>query len=142
LCQVVGERFSFWRTGVSGEVRNAGDDAAAPVVHDLLGLVREHFASEFQVALVFVGKSHADFQVFEFLHRDGRHGNFGRSVGVSGDVFGDFSHETILTSRSDKADGRLPSYSPALDANVATTAMFCSRSLGKLCRSSRYSVLL
>lgn len=47
LCQVVGDCVSFGRAGVSGEVRNAGNDATAPMVNDLLSLVREYLAGKF-----------------------------------------------------------------------------------------------
>jgi hypothetical protein len=49
--QVIRQRIPFWTTRVSRQVRNTGDDPAAPVLDDPHGLVFEHFPSETQVAL-------------------------------------------------------------------------------------------
>jgi hypothetical protein len=39
-CQILGDWGPLGRTRVSGEVRNAGDDATAPMIDDLLRLAR------------------------------------------------------------------------------------------------------
>jgi len=90
--QVFGKRVALWRSGMSGEVRNAGDDTAAPVIDYLLGLVCEHLAREPQVVLVLLGKSGADFQFIQIPHRDRRRRHFGRPVRVSRNIIADFFH--------------------------------------------------
>lgn len=49
--QVFGDGVSLGRARMPGEVRNAGDNATAPVVNDLLCLVREHLTGEPRIAL-------------------------------------------------------------------------------------------
>ena len=77
---------------MSGEVRDAGDDATAPMIDDLLRLAREHFARELQIALIFLGESRAGFQLLQVQYRDRRLGNLGRAVRISRNMFGDSLH--------------------------------------------------
>src|SRR5277367_3207734 len=90
--EIVGDGGAFGGAGVFGEVRDAGDDFAAPAVDDLLGLAGEDFAGELQVASVIVGEAGADFELLKFSERDGRAGNVGGAVGVAGDLVGDALH--------------------------------------------------
>jgi len=53
-----------------GEVRNAGDNAVAPVVDDLPGLLRPYFTRKAQVALIFVRKPRTNSQFRQFPHRN------------------------------------------------------------------------
>ena len=78
--EIVRNRLSFRRPRVPGEVWDAGDDAAAPVIDDRLGLIGEHCASQLQVVLVLRLKSAADFQFVELLHGDRRPTDLGLSV--------------------------------------------------------------
>ncbi len=68
--QIFRNRVSFKRPRVPSEVWDAGDDAAAPVIDDFLGLIGEHCASQLQVVLVLPLKSTAYFQFIELLHGD------------------------------------------------------------------------
>ena len=96
---------------MSGGVRDASDDTVAPVVDYLLGSVCEHLTRDPQVALVFLSKSRADFQIIQFPHRDRRPGNFPRSVRVSWNRFGGFYQGMFSIVRL--SAGRLPPDLPA-----------------------------
>jgi hypothetical protein len=57
---------------MSGEVRDAGNDATAPMIDDLLRLTGEHFAGELQIALIFVRESRAGLQLLQVQCRERR----------------------------------------------------------------------
>jgi hypothetical protein len=80
---------------VSGEVRNAGDDATAPMIDDLLRLAREHFAFELQIALIFLRESRAGLQLLQVQSRDRRRGYLGRPVRISRNMFGNYLHDSV-----------------------------------------------
>src|SRR5580698_3131662 len=95
---------------MASEMRNARDDFAAPVLDDLFCLVAEHLTCELQSALIFVGEADTDLQLHKLLKGDGRHGDFGGSVGISVNVFGDLLH--AMLSFFAAADGGTAEKSP------------------------------
>jgi hypothetical protein len=77
---------------VPGEIRDAGDDPAAPVFDDFDGLLGKHLAGQLQIALVFLIESNADFQILQLPHRYRRRRDFGRSVRVPVNMFRNALH--------------------------------------------------
>lgn len=68
----------------------------APVIDNLLGLIGEHVTGEPWVALIFLGKSCAHFQIVQFPPCDGRSGKSGCSVSISWNIFGHSFHAMRL----------------------------------------------
>src|ERR1017187_1057009 len=94
LRNVFRNRIAFGRTGVPREVGDAGDDPM-PVFHALPRLPSEGLTCEPQAALFRVRESGVGLQFSELSHRNGRLGNFGRSVKVSRNVLSNRFHGAL-----------------------------------------------
>src|ERR1700733_14113018 len=91
--QIVWERISLGRPGMTGQMRNARDDSTAPVLDNLFRLVSKHLTRQPQKTLVFDSEADADLQLLQFLKRDPRLRYGFRAVCITGECFGSVVHK-------------------------------------------------